>query len=98
MKKYLLVHLLIFSAITNLAAQGFDFAPVGAKWYYETFDYAPPWAYSQVLESVSKDTFQGKWCSKIINQLFPQSPQTYTYTQNDTVYYYSFVTNQFHML
>ncbi len=100
MKKYLLVHLLTFSAITNLAAQGFDFAPVGAKWYYTELDFAQR-EVPHIMESVSKENYEGKWCSKLVvswPSIGPLPNPTYVYTQNDTVFFYSTWTNQFEML
>ena len=99
MKKYLIIHLLTFSAIFNLSAQSFDFAPIGAKWYYEESNFAPPLIYPHIVESVSKETYHGKWCSKLTrSSAGPLSNPTYVYTQNDTVYFYSNASNQFHML
>ncbi len=98
MKKYLLVHLLTFSAIFNLAAQGFDFAPVGTKWYYDELNFALR-VIPHTIESVSKENYQGKWCSKLVsssNDIVPNP--VYVYSQNDTVYWYSPLTNQFEML
>ena len=100
MKKYLLLHLLTFSAIFNLSAQSFDFAPVGAKWYYDELDFAQK-VVPHILESVAKENYQGKWCSKLVVDLpsiGPLPSPTYVYTQNDTVFFYSTWTNQFEML
>ncbi|MDO8367588.1 MAG: T9SS type A sorting domain-containing protein [Saprospiraceae bacterium] len=98
MKKNLLVYLLAFSAITNLSAQGSDFAPVGAKWYYSELNFALK-VIPHVTESVAKENYQGKWCSKLVHSsIGPLPSPTYIYTQNDTVFFYSTVTNQFEML
>jgi len=97
--KYLLLSLLLTT--TCLQAQNTDFAPVGAKWYYAELDFALN-VRPDILESVGKETFEGKWCSKmVLNQpsiwgVLP-SP-TYVYSQNDTVFFYSEWTNRFEML
>jgi len=81
-----------------LGAQGTDFAPVGARWYYSEVDFALR-TVPHIIESVSKEDYQGKWCSKLVsssNDIFPNP--AYVYTENDTVYYFSPSSNQFEML
>jgi hypothetical protein len=98
MKKYLLVHLLVFSAMFNLAAQSIDFAPVGAKWYYNELNFALK-IIPHVIESVAKENYQGKLCNKLLSSSDDIVPNpAYVYTENDTVYYFSASTNQFEML
>lgn len=98
MKKQLLILSLFCSTLFSLSAQGFDFAPVGARWYYSELDFALK-DIPHITESVGKETYQGKWCSKLIHSsMGPLPSPTYVYTQNDTVFFYSTLTNQFEML
>jgi hypothetical protein len=74
---------------------------VGAKWYYAELDFALN-VRPHVIESVGKEQFEGKWCSKLVLNLPSMygvlpSP-TYVYSQNDTVFFYSQWTNRFEML
>lgn len=81
-----------------LGAQGTDFAPVGARWYYSEVDFALR-TVPHIIESVGKEDYQGKWCSKLVsssNDIVPNP--AYVYTENDTVYYFSPSSNQFEML
>jgi hypothetical protein len=81
-----------------LAAQGADFAPVGAKWYYSELNFALK-TIPHIIESVGKEDYQGKWCSKLVsssNDIVPNP--AYVYTENDTVYYFSPISGQFEML
>jgi len=100
MKNLLLVCLMVCPSLCGLAAQGFDFAPVGAKWYYSELNFALK-VVPHIMESVSKENYQGKWCSKLVvhwPSIGPLPSPTYVYTQNDTVFFYSTVTNQFEIL
>ena len=100
MKTYFLVFTLIFSSVLNLTGQSNDFAPVGTKWYYNELDFAQR-VVPHILESVGKENYQGKWCSKLVVALpsiGPLPSPTYIYTQNDTVFFYSNLTNKFEML
>ena len=99
MKPQLLLPLLLLSLQT--IAQTNDFAPVGARWYYDGYYIAPPRIFPYILESVAKETVQGKVCSKLVASPkgeVPRLDSIYVYTQNDTVYFYSFLSNQFEML
>ena len=100
MKNLLLVCLMVCSNLYGLSAQGSDFAPLGAKWYYSELDFALR-SVPLIMESVSKEIYQGKLCSKLVVQLPSVGPlpsPTYVYSQNDTVFFYSNITNQFEML
>lgn len=97
--KYLYVFFSLFCFQPFLPAQGADFAPTGAKWYYNELDFALN-RIPHIITSVAKEEYQGKWCSK----LEPSSvgsidwPAAYVYTQNDTVFYYSSMSQRFEML
>jgi len=98
MKKFLLAIWLTFSTLFNLAAQNTDFAPVGAKWYYDELNFALK-IIPHIIESVSKENYQGKWCSKLVSSSDDIVPNpAYVYSQNDTVFIYSPLSNQFEML
>ncbi len=100
MKHLLLLLSLLLLTTTNLQAQNADFAPVGAKWIYSELDFALR-SVPHVIESIAKEDYQGKWCSKLVVNLpsvgVLPSP-TYVYSQNDTVFFYSNWTNRFEML
>ena len=88
-----------FQALFNLLAQGADFAPLGAKWYYTEETYAPPKIFPHIVEVLSKELYQGKLCSKLIGTGPGSLPDPcFVYTQNDTVYFYSLLSNRFEML
>ncbi len=90
--------LLFFYFAFNLSAQNTDFAPVGTKWYYSDLDYALR-SIPHIVESVSKENYQGKLCSKLVTSTVGPLPSpTYVYSQNDTVFFYSTISNQFEML
>jgi len=92
----LLLSILLSTAC--IRAQNTDFAPVGARWTYSELNFALNMI-PHVVESVEKEFYQGKWCSKLLTSSFDIMPYpTYTYTQNDTVYYFSPGSNQFEML
>lgn len=100
MKFYLFAVLTLLLTTSSLQAQNTDFAPVGAKWIYSELDFALR-SVPHVIESIAKENYQGKWCSKLV--LNPPSvgvlpTPTYVYTQNDTVFFYSTLTNRFEML
>lgn len=63
MRNKILIGILVL--MCRMSAQTLDWAPVGAKWYY---DLSVGWGgNSYVVYEVEKDTFfQGKWCKKII--------------------------------
>jgi hypothetical protein len=85
-------------SIAGIRAQNTDFAPVGAKWTYSELNFALK-VVPHYVEAVEKEFYQGKWCSKLLTSSFDIMPYpTYTYTQNDTVYYFSPGTSQFEML
>lgn len=100
MKKYLLAHLLIFSAMFNLAAQGFDFAPVGAKWYYKqsSFNYPYPEEFS-LVEVTGEAVFQGQLCRVIEGLTGCGLPNpSYVFTRNDSTFFWSQFTASFELL
>lgn len=93
-----LIALLFFYTGFNLFAQNADFAPVGAKWTYTERDFALR-DIPHIMESVAKENYQGKLCSKLVSSgVGPLPSPTYIYSQNDTVFFYSDWTNQFEML
>lgn len=99
--KSLLTFLLLFAYTLGILAQNSDFAPVGARWHYTQKFSNLPFYYESILESSGKVSYQGKLCSELFtdadgNITFP-SP-AYIYTQNDTVYFFSPLSNQFEML
>lgn len=99
MKQLLLTCLTAYCCFTSLHAQSFDFAPIGAKWYYTELDDVPPAIIPHVMECTAKEMFHGKLCSKIIvPSIGPLESPVHLYTQNDTVFFYSTVTDQFEML
>jgi len=98
MKHLILFCLTLCSFLPVLPAQGLDFAPVGAKWYYSELNFALK-VIPHTIESVSKENYQGKWCSKLMPSSFGSIDiPTRVYTENDTVYYFSPSSNQFEML
>lgn len=96
--KNLLSPIFLCLSLTTLSAQAFDFAPVGAKWYYSELNFALN-TIPHITECVGKENYQGKWCSKLISSsVGPLPSPIYLYTQNDTVFFYSNLSNQFEML
>jgi hypothetical protein len=95
MKNYLLL-LSILLSTTGIMAQTSDFAPVGARWIYTEANFALQ-GVPYIMEVTGKENFKGKWCSRFEYQ--PNSlDKLYLYTGNDTVFYYSFLSEQFEML
>ncbi len=81
-----------------LPAQNTDFAPVGAKWYYSELNFALK-VVPHIIESVSKENYQGKWCSKLVSSSNDiMANPAYIYTENDTVYYFNPASNKFELL
>ncbi len=94
--KHLLLLLSLLLATTSLQAQNADFAPVGARWIYNGQDFALQ-GVPYIMEVTGKENFEGKWCSRF--DYFPDSSdKLYLYTENDTVFFYSFLSEQFEML
>lgn len=88
-------------------AQVTDFAPLGAKWYYSEIQWIPVppvKTYPNIVEVVSKEMYQGKLCSKLVNTSIITGPSAtfphplYVYTQNDSVMFYSDFSGQFELL
>ncbi|MBK6901370.1 MAG: hypothetical protein IPH04_00765 [Saprospirales bacterium] len=102
MKKLILCFSFFLFWVSFLAGQTLDFAPVGAKWYYSIYDFDPPPPYGQfphVVEVVGKELYQGKICSKLVNIGLETVPDPlYVYTQNDSVFFYSLLSEQFELL
>ena len=102
MKKLILCFSFSLFWVSFLAGQTLDFAPVGAKWYYSIYDFDPPPPYGQfphVVEVVGKELYQGKICSKLVNIGLGTVPDPlYVYTQNDSVFFYSLLSEQFELL
>ncbi len=100
--KHLTLLLTCISFFQQIYAQSTDFAPLGAKWYYTEESYAPPRITPFIVEVVAKEMYAGKLCSKITSSKFHPSTSLpepcYLYTQNDTVFFYSEMTNRFEML
>lgn len=100
MKKYLLLNLLTFSTMFNVAAQGNDFAPVGAKWYYKqsSFNFPYPEEF-RLVEVTGEAMFQGQLCRVIEGMtgcglLNP----SYVFTRNDSTFFWSQFTTNFELL
>lgn len=83
----------------HLAAQ--NFGPVGTKWTYSASDNIPPPAHWQpfYLFANAEEMYNGHLCRKITSSSFCTLPDPcYIYDQNDTVYFYSHITEQFEFL
>jgi hypothetical protein len=99
MKKHFLI-LILFLAVFKLSAQ--DFAPVGAKWYYnEMFAFSGDIDY--IKYTSEKDTLiHGKICRKIIKRhdLFCNGrPEAeFLFSRNDTVFFLDTLFNEFQIL
>ena len=91
---------LIFSFnLVGISGQNSDFAPVGAKWYYTQPHIVQPKIIPHIIECIAIEQFEGKLCSKLVtSDVGPLPSPTYVYSQNDTVFFYSTITNQFEML
>ncbi len=97
--------LLLISTPYLLLAQT-DFAPIGATWHYQYEDQdSAPWGYGYYkFESVGDSIVNGKTCRQI-NQTKVRSDSTATdlftifvYNQNDSIYRYSELTDDFYLL
>lgn len=96
--KVFITSILFVIAPFFLLAQNDEFAPVGTKWYYSDLDFALR-DIPHIIESVGKENYQGKLCSKLVtSDVGPLPSPTYVYSQNDTVFFYSMLTNQFEIL
>lgn len=93
------VALLLF---VHAAAQVADFAPVGAKWYYDNPPFVPPpWGVpALVVEVTGEEMVQGQLCRKIEGTMVygGLSDPLYVLSQNDSVFYFSNVTQHFELL
>lgn len=84
-----------------LGAQGADFAPLGAKWYYDEEAFIPPpfGVFPHVVEVVAKEVYQGVFCSKLAGVGSETVPDPlYVFSRNDSVFYYSDRSAQFELL
>ncbi len=100
-KTQLLLLISAVLAVFQSAAQSAEFAPVGAKWTYSNYQiYTPPISETPHVVTVeAKELYQGKLCSKLVNTGSITTPEPlYLYQQNDTVFFYCDVTQQFEML
>lgn len=100
MKQHLLLNLLTFSTMFNLAAQGNDFAPVGAKWYYKqsSFNYPYPEEF-RLVEVTGEAMFLGQMCRVIEGLTDCGLPNpSYVFTRNDSTYFWSQFTANFELL
>jgi hypothetical protein len=87
--------------LASLDAQSPDFAPLGAKWYYSEQAFIPPpfGEFPHVVEVVAKETYQGRLCSKLTGVASGTVPEPlYMYTQNDSVFFYSLLSDRFELL
>jgi hypothetical protein len=102
---------LLFSRQT--IAQNFEFAPLGAKWYYNEWFDAPSPLGSLVPHIVTvegKELYHGKMCSKLVgvgHNLLTQYEWTtvisvpdtlFVHSQQDSVFFYSQLSEQFELL
>jgi len=99
MKQVLLMCLLLINGII-LEAQTIDFAPVGAKWWINQIVLDPIPADSFVIVEVTHEEVKdGELCRVITNLSGCGLPNpAYVYTRNDTVFFFSEVTEQFELL
>ncbi len=95
MKNYLLLLSILYSTCF-IRAQNTDFAPVGTRWIYSESNFALQ-GVPYIMEVTGKENFEGKWCSRFDKQPNTQD-KLYLFTENDTVFYYSFLSEQFEML
>lgn len=82
-------------------AQQYDFAPVGARWTYEAYAPTPGGSiiYPIVVEVESEEVFQGQLCRKLTGIIGEGLPNPlYVYSQNDSVFFYSEVSENFELL
>lgn len=100
MKKTILIALLSGVLVSLLSAQGADFAPVGARWYVNQIVLDPIPADSFVIVEVTgEEMMAGQLCRVISNLSGCGLPNpAHVFTRNDSVFFYSAVTQQFELL
>lgn len=100
LKNLCLCVLLSFSH--SLVAQQVDFAPVGAKWWVNhiVFDtFGLPSDSFMIVEVTGEEVFAGELCRVITNLSGCGLPDpAYVFTRNDSVFFYSEVSEQFQLL
>jgi hypothetical protein len=106
--KSISILLLQILVCVSIRAQQYNFAPLGAKWVFSESEFLPsPNFYGsipRVVEVTAKEMFEGQYCSRIegVNNNFEPSftvPEPlHVYSRNDTVFYYSLLTQKFEML
>ena len=92
--------LLLFIPLT-MEAQEVDFAPVGAKWWINQIvtEPAPPRDSFIIAEVTGEEMKAGELCRVIENVGGCRLPDpTHVFTRNDSVFFYSEVTQQFELL
>ncbi len=103
MKLSLFLTFSAFWLLVPATAQVTEFAPLGAKWYYNFQAFIPPpfGVRPFVVEVVSKEIYQGKSCSKLDggsggSETVPEP--LYIYEQQDSVFFYSELSSRFELL
>lgn len=98
--RHLLLILFIFSAMIIVHGQSVDFAPVGAKWWVNQIILEPIVADSFVIVEVTHEEMKaGELCRVITNMNGCGLPNpAHVFTRNDSVFFYSEVTDQFELL
>jgi len=97
MTRTLLSVVVLMSALPAFAQQ-YDFAPVGARWTYSSTSAIPgDFPHEVVVES--EEIFQGQLCRKLTGVIGNGLPNPlYVYSQNDSVFFYSEVSEDFELL
>ncbi len=101
MKNLLLSCLTFCSVSLHLSAQGADFAPLGAKWYYSEFSSIYPYPEEfRLVEVTAEETFQGHLCRKLegLTMGCGLPNPSYIYSRNDSVFFWSPYTLEFELL
>lgn len=98
--RHLLLVLFVFSALIIVNGQSVDFAPVGAKWWINQILVDPILADSFVIVEVTGEEMkEGQLCRVISNLSGCGLPNpAYVFTRNDSVFFFSEVTEQFELL
>jgi hypothetical protein len=98
--KYTILLLIFIVTISNICAQGSDFAPVGAKWYYRQFSSNYPYPEEfRLVEVTNEEVFQGQLCRKVTGLTGCGLPAiSHVFTRNDSVFFWSDYSTKFQLL
>ncbi len=107
MKKYKIVILFLLLLSYQRVSSQNEWAPIGAKWYYalNSFTNCASYCYENLLYECKKDTVIGKQLCREIQISFYSCvgdtsyyPSVFTYSKNDSVFYYNYNKGRFSLL